>query len=211
MDALCRLIASFDLETLMPIIPCRCFIGIDHRLLRDRGANERSNLAFRIENCGDGIAVSHRDNPELAALVPGSRGRVLTIALAASRAIVSALVQLGWRRRRSPSHFFWTQYSPGVDRPHTEKPQAPGGGAWGCHCASSGGGCDDRNGIRRERFLRLRGSAPPALEGALLSSDSSKVISDSNPRATKWFCPLPARDGLFQSPISISRDSFCGL
>ena len=90
MDAVCRLIASLDLETLMPIIPCRCFIGIDHRFLRDRGANERSNLAFRIENCGDGIAVSHHDNPALAALVPGSRGRVLTMALAASRGVLLA-------------------------------------------------------------------------------------------------------------------------
>jgi hypothetical protein len=41
--------------------------------LRDAGANERSGLAFRIENCGDGIAVSlanYHYNLALAVLVP---------------------------------------------------------------------------------------------------------------------------------------------
>ena len=43
------------------------------RPLRDPGANERSGLTFRVENCGDGITTTfpnYYDNPALAALVP---------------------------------------------------------------------------------------------------------------------------------------------
>jgi hypothetical protein len=44
-----------------------------NRSLRDASAKESSSVAFRIENCGEGITVSlpnYHDNFPLAALVP---------------------------------------------------------------------------------------------------------------------------------------------
>jgi hypothetical protein len=68
------MIDSLDLETLMKIIPRPGFVGVHNRLLSDASANERSNLAFRIEYCRNRVTTPLTDydyNLELAVLVPG--------------------------------------------------------------------------------------------------------------------------------------------
>ena len=74
-EAVCLLmINSLDLETLMEVIPRRCFVGMHNRSLRDTCANEGSSLAFRVENCRDRIAATfpnYDNNLALAVLVPG--------------------------------------------------------------------------------------------------------------------------------------------
>lgn len=67
------MINSLDLETLMKVIPRCCFVGMHNRSLRDAGANERRSLAFRTENCRDGVAAAlpnYDNNLALAILVP---------------------------------------------------------------------------------------------------------------------------------------------
>jgi hypothetical protein len=55
-EAVCLLMVdSFDLETLMCVVPCCCVAGVHSRSLA-MPANERDGLAFRIENCWDGVS-----------------------------------------------------------------------------------------------------------------------------------------------------------
>jgi len=74
-EAVCLLMVdSFDLETLMKVIPRRRFVGVQNRPLRDASANERSSLAFRIEDCRNRVTTAftdHNYNLALAILVPG--------------------------------------------------------------------------------------------------------------------------------------------
>lgn len=75
-EAVCLLMVdSLDLETLMKVVQDAAASACKSSL-RDAGANEWCNLAFRIENSQDGVASTfpnYNDNLALAALVPGKR------------------------------------------------------------------------------------------------------------------------------------------
>jgi hypothetical protein len=74
-DAVCLLMLnSLDRETLMEVIPCRCFIRMQNLSLALWARMNEAAWLFELKTAGTEIAVclpNCRDNPAPAALVPG--------------------------------------------------------------------------------------------------------------------------------------------